>query len=146
MVPAIAVPKDEPRFETLRERPDISPCLSSGNADCTMLTDGVSIAPKPKPIRNSPGANAQGLDQPDEGTAQQARDTRADYAEPSVAAFDRCVVVSGNGTYVAAMIVLAVVAVAGLGIAICLPANPISSADSDVEASVTPSGALDTAV
>ena len=32
--------------------------------------------------------------------------------------------VSGNGTYVVAMIVLAVVAIAGLGIAVCLPANP----------------------
>ena len=54
--------------------------------------------------------------------------------------------VSGNGTYVAAMIVLAVVALAGFVIAILLPANPLPSADSDVAPSVTPSGALDTAV
>jgi MFS family permease len=40
--------------------------------------------------------------------------------------------VSGNGTYVAAMIVLAVVALAGLGIATRLPANPPQTADHDV--------------
>jgi hypothetical protein len=44
------------------------------------------------------------------------------------------------------MIVLAAVALAGLGVAIRLPANPIPSADSDVAASVTPSGAFDAAV
>ena len=54
--------------------------------------------------------------------------------------------VSGNGTYVAAMIVLAVVALAGLGIAIRLPANPLPSADSDVAPRAAASGALDTAV
>jgi predicted MFS family arabinose efflux permease len=54
--------------------------------------------------------------------------------------------VSGNGTYVAAMIVLAVVALAGLGIAIRLPPNPLPSADSDVAAPAATTGALDTAV
>jgi MFS family permease len=51
--------------------------------------------------------------------------------------------VSGNGTYVAAMIVLAVVAVAGLGIATRLPSDPPQVADTEV----APSGAaaLDTA-
>ena len=44
--------------------------------------------------------------------------------------------VSGNGTYVAAMIVLAVVAVAGLGIAILLPTNPVQNADSDIAPSI----------
>jgi MFS family permease len=54
--------------------------------------------------------------------------------------------VSGNGTYVAAMIVLAVVALAGLGIAIRLPANPLPSAHSDVAPRAAASEALDTAV
>jgi MFS family permease len=45
---------------------------------------------------------------------------------------------SGNGTYVAAMIVLAVVALAGLGIAARLPANPIRTAD--VEGGSPPAG------
>ena len=30
IVPAIAVPSDEPRLDTLRERPEISPWRSSG--------------------------------------------------------------------------------------------------------------------
>src|SRR4051794_28715462 len=33
IVPAIAVPNDEPRFETLRESPEISPCSASGKLD-----------------------------------------------------------------------------------------------------------------
>ena len=40
MVPAIAVPSDEPMLETLRDSPEISPCRSSGKADCTTLTEG----------------------------------------------------------------------------------------------------------
>jgi MFS family permease len=51
---------------------------------------------------------------------------------------------SGNGTYVAAMIVLAAVALAGLGIAVRLPANPGQAADSDL-AHPAAAGALDTA-
>ena len=58
MVPAIAVPNDEPRLETLRERPEISPCISSGKLDWTTFTEGVSIAPTPSPNRNSPSRNA----------------------------------------------------------------------------------------
>jgi MFS family permease len=52
--------------------------------------------------------------------------------------------VSGNGTYVAAMIVLAVVALAGLGIATRLPANPGQTAGSDVKRSAAAAAALDT--
>src|SRR3954449_2669462 len=59
IVPAMAVPRVEPRLETLRDRPEISPCCDSGKADCTTLTDGVSPRPRPAPIRNKPGANAQ---------------------------------------------------------------------------------------
>src|SRR4029453_15354188 len=47
MVPAIAAPREEPRFDTLRDRPEISPWRSSGKLDCTRLTDGVSITPRP---------------------------------------------------------------------------------------------------
>lgn len=53
---------------------------------------------------------------------------------------------AGNGTYVAAMIVLVVVALAGLGISIRLPANPLPSASGDVAPSVTASAAPDPAV
>src|SRR4051794_3242440 len=35
IVPPMAVPKDEPRFETLRDRPEISPCRSSPKLDWT---------------------------------------------------------------------------------------------------------------
>src|SRR5205814_7839242 len=41
---------------------------------------------------------------------------------------------SGNGTYVAAMIVLAGFALAGLGIALRLPANPLRSAGPELAA------------
>jgi MFS family permease len=52
--------------------------------------------------------------------------------------------VSGNGTYVAAMIVLAVVALAGLGIATRLPTNPPQTAHSDVASSAAAPAAVDT--
>jgi MFS family permease len=53
--------------------------------------------------------------------------------------------VSGNGTYVAAMIVLAVVALAGFAVSTRLPANPGQPADSDVERRAAAAGAFDTA-
>src|SRR4051794_1537462 len=49
IVPAIAAPKEEPRLETLRESPEISPCVSSGKLDWTTFTDGVNMAPMPRP-------------------------------------------------------------------------------------------------
>jgi MFS family permease len=53
--------------------------------------------------------------------------------------------VSGNGTYVAAMIVLAAVAVVGLGVAFLLPANPLNAPESAVApATAMPPGAIDT--
>jgi MFS family permease len=51
--------------------------------------------------------------------------------------------VSGNGTYVAAMIVLAVVALAGFAIAIRLPTNAAQTAESDVRHPAAAAGALD---
>jgi predicted MFS family arabinose efflux permease len=54
--------------------------------------------------------------------------------------------VSGNGTYVAAMIVLAVVALAGLAIATRLPSNPAQAAHGDVAPSAAAPGALDRAI
>src|SRR4051794_4325164 len=48
----------------LRDSPEISPCRFSGKADCTTLTEGVTMTPTPAPIRNSPGAKYQGLGLP----------------------------------------------------------------------------------
>src|SRR4029453_4396729 len=64
MVPATAAPRDEPRLEIERDKPEISPWSSSPKADCTTLTEGVSITPPPRPINRSPGANAQALGEP----------------------------------------------------------------------------------
>src|SRR3954453_11342146 len=64
MVPAMPVPRVEPRLEIQRDKPEISPCCDSGNADCTTLTEGVSITPKPRPINSNPGANAHALGEP----------------------------------------------------------------------------------
>ena len=50
--------------------------------------------------------------------------------------------VSGNGTYVAAMIVLAVLALAGFGVSLLLPTNPLPTGASDA-AAVAVAGALD---
>jgi MFS family permease len=52
--------------------------------------------------------------------------------------------VSGNGTYVAAMIVLAALALVGLGVAILLPRNPLQTAGADVAPPGAARGALDT--
>jgi MFS family permease len=51
---------------------------------------------------------------------------------------------SGNGTYVAAMLVLAGVALAGLGISLRLPANPLRSTDAKPAPPATSPTALDT--
>ena len=66
IVPAMAVPKDEPRFEMLRDRPEISPCSSSGKLDCTTFTEGVSMTPRPRPISRSPGTKARMLSELDQ--------------------------------------------------------------------------------
>src|SRR4051794_34152518 len=52
-------PSDDPRFDTLRETPEMSPWTSSGHADCSTFTDAVSRVPMPNPMRNSPGQNLQ---------------------------------------------------------------------------------------
>lgn len=54
--PTNATPMEDPKFETLRERPDISPWSFSGKLDWTTFTEEVSMMPIPPPIRNSPGA------------------------------------------------------------------------------------------
>jgi len=54
--------------------------------------------------------------------------------------------VSGNGTYVVAMIVLAAVGLAGLGIAILLPPNPLPSVHAEIASPAAASDTLDTAV
>jgi hypothetical protein len=54
--------------------------------------------------------------------------------------------VSGNGTYITAMIVLAALALVGLGVSILLPANPLQTPDANVAPPATAPAALDTAV
>jgi len=36
----MAAPREEPRLDTLRDSPEISPWRCSGKLDCTTLTDG----------------------------------------------------------------------------------------------------------
>ena len=50
---------------------------------------------------------------------------------------------SGNGTYVASMIVLAALALIGLAVAVLLPANPVQGAATDVAPRVPTPQALD---
>ena len=70
MVPAIAVPNDEPRLETLRDSPEISPCSSSGKLDWTTFTEGVSIAPTPRPMSSQAGNECpDAVGAPDEARA-----------------------------------------------------------------------------
>src|SRR6202012_4642592 len=57
--PTRAVPSDEPRLETLRDRPEISPWSASGKLDWTTLNEDVSIVPTPAPNRTSPGIHRQ---------------------------------------------------------------------------------------
>src|SRR5215470_888629 len=60
--PAMAVPSEDPRFETLRDKPEISPWSLSGKLDCTTLTEEVSIVPTPRPINSRPGMEARLLE------------------------------------------------------------------------------------
>ena len=53
---------------------------------------------------------------------------------------------SGNGTYVAAMVVLAALALVGLGTAVLLPANPVQGAPAEVERPSAVQRPLDAAV
>jgi hypothetical protein len=53
-------PKEEPRLDTLRDWPEMSPWSRSGKLDWTTLTDEVSITPVPGPISSSPGADGGG--------------------------------------------------------------------------------------
>src|SRR5215468_4722640 len=57
--PTRAVPNDDPRLETLRDNPEISPWSLLGQLDWTTLTDEVSMTPIPAPNRNSPGIQVQ---------------------------------------------------------------------------------------
>ena len=57
--PARAVPSEEPRLDTLRDRPEMSPWSCSGKADCTTLTDEVSMTPMPRPMSSRPGTKVQ---------------------------------------------------------------------------------------
>src|SRR4249920_2695066 len=76
MVPPMAVPRHDPRLDTLRDSPEISPWRSSGKLDCTMLTEGVSITPTPRPISRSPGAKAHTLGDPDTRASNTTTPTR----------------------------------------------------------------------
>ena len=57
--PASAVPSEDPRLETHRDRPEISPWSLSGKLDWTTLTDEVSMVPTPMPFSSSPGTQVQ---------------------------------------------------------------------------------------
>src|SRR5215475_14964039 len=57
--PTRAVPNEDPRLETLRDSPEMSPWSRSGQLDWTTLTDEVSMTPIPAPNRNSPGTQVQ---------------------------------------------------------------------------------------
>src|SRR6478752_5397384 len=82
MVPATAVPSDEPRLDTLRDTPEISPCCWSGKLDCTTLTDGVSIVPRPTPMSRSPGTNDHGVALPEAITSSRATPTMDNTKPP----------------------------------------------------------------
>jgi len=51
MVPAMAVPKVEPRLETLRERPEISPCSASGKPSRSPIPPSVTRKPATISVR-----------------------------------------------------------------------------------------------
>ena len=53
--------------------------------------------------------------------------------------------VSGNGTYIAAMIVLAVLAIVGIGVSLLLPANPLQASSTDAAPRTSAAPVLDTA-
>ena len=72
-VPAMATPNEEPKFETLRDRPDISPWSSSEKLDCTTLTEDVNMTPTPKPTRKRPGTKGRTVVVP--GTSHSRRIT-----------------------------------------------------------------------
>src|SRR5580693_2295843 len=57
--PTRAVPSEDPRLETLRDRPEISPWSWSGKLDWTMLTEEVNMVPTPAPNSSSPGIHRQ---------------------------------------------------------------------------------------
>src|SRR5215813_12022817 len=59
--PTRAVPNDDPRLETLRDSPDMSPWSLLGQLDWTTWTDEVSMTPMAAPNRNSPGIQVQML-------------------------------------------------------------------------------------
>ena len=86
-MPAIAVPNDEPRLETLRDSPEISPCSSSGKLDCTTFTEGVSIAPTPRPTSSSPGTNAQMLSEPRTRTSRSTIPARVTTKPATISVF-----------------------------------------------------------
>ena len=57
--PTSAVPSDDPRLETLRDKPEISPWSASGKLDWTTLTDDVSMTPTPAPNSSNPGTQVR---------------------------------------------------------------------------------------
>src|SRR5437660_12133791 len=60
--PTSAVPSEDPRFEMLRDKPEISPWSFSGKLDCTTLTEDVSMTPTPAPISRRPGMKLRMLE------------------------------------------------------------------------------------
>ena len=66
--PAMATPSEDPRLDTLRETPEMSPWTASGHADWTRFTDAVSMTPTPEAHEEQPGHEG-----PDRGVARRTR-------------------------------------------------------------------------
>ena len=60
MVPAIAVPRDDPRLDTERDRPEISPCSSSGSSTARRSRRR-QHEPEAQADQEKPGTNASTL-------------------------------------------------------------------------------------
>ena len=86
IVPATAVPSDEPRLDTLRDRPEISPWSSSGKLDWTRLTEGSaspdSQADQQEPGGERPGARRAGRHGDEQADPAQRHDEAGDDQGP----------------------------------------------------------------
>src|SRR5580700_2822216 len=73
--PTTAVSSEDPRLETLRDRPEISPWFRSGKLDWTTLTEEVSMVPTPR------AEQQQSRDPPPDACARPDQDRQQDHAD-----------------------------------------------------------------